>query len=84
MGWLLGALMQAALIVLGIRRQRGGAWGQHGWGLVLAFTLLESALLLLPIICIDLHSAYFLPVLGCTSLVAGLNFVWFVRLARHG
>lgn len=83
--WWLGSLaLQIALIALGIRKeQRSGNWSWGKFTFVLGFGLMESILILIPIVGIDQHSVYFGPALIAVIVVAGANFVWMIVVARR-
>ena len=84
MWWILSLVLQATVITCGIRReQRAGLWSWSKFLFALAFGVLECVLLMVPNTYIDLHSRYFAPVMTVASVVAALNFVWFIIVMRR-
>jgi len=84
MWWLLFIVLQAHFIVAGIRNeQRAGLWSWSKAAFALGFAALEVVIVTVPIFCMDLHSQYFLPVYGAAWVVAGLNFIWMIVVARR-
>ena len=83
--WLLGFLvLQIAVIVSGIRQeQRSGIWSWSKFVFALAFGVLECMIIVVPVLCIDLHSRYFGPVFTAAAVVAALNFIWMIVVARR-
>jgi hypothetical protein len=84
MWWILIGLLLVVEIGSGIRKeQRAGMWSWSKFVFALAFAGLEFALLMIPLTCIDPHSRYYLPVLVTACVVAALNFVWMIIVARR-
>jgi hypothetical protein len=84
MWWILTVALQAIVIVSGIRQeQRAGLWSWSKFIFALAFAGLECVILMVPDTYIDLHSSYFAPVMIAASVVAALNFIWFIVVMRR-
>ncbi len=84
MTWILVLLAQLAVIALGIRQhQRAGLWSWTKFAFFLGFAALEGILVLVPILTIDLHSRIFIPALAVAFLLAALNFIWMIIVARR-
>jgi hypothetical protein len=84
MFWIAFAVCQAVVIVTGIRQeQRAGLWSWSKFVFALAFAALEIIILLIPISLIDLKSPRFLPALSAAGVIAALNFIWMIIIARR-
>jgi hypothetical protein len=84
MWWPFFIILQAYFIFAGIRNEeRAGLWSWSKAAFALAFGALEVVILLMPIVCIDLHSRYFVPVFAAAWVAAGLNFIWMIIVARR-
>ena len=84
MWWVVAVLVQIAVIALGIRQeQRSGIWSWSKFAFALAFGVLEGMIIVVPILCIDLHSRYFGPAFTAAGIVAALNFIWMIVVARR-
>lgn len=82
--WIALAVCQIVVIASGIRQeQRAGLWSWSKFVFALAFGGLEVGILLAPIILMDLKSPRFLPVLGAAGVIAALNFIWMIIVARR-
>ncbi|KAA6459546.1 hypothetical protein DYQ86_15595 [Acidobacteria bacterium AB60] len=84
MVWGLAVLVQIVVIVSGIRQeQRAGLWSWSKFVFALAFGAMEFLILVVPITYIDLHSRYFVPALSAAGILAALNFLWMIIVARR-
>jgi hypothetical protein len=84
MGWIFFIILQAVFIGAGIRNEeRAGLWSWSKFGFALAFAALEVAILIGPIALMDKNSPRFMPVLITAWIVAALNFIWMIIVARR-
>ena len=84
MMWIAFAACQIVIIVAGVRQeQRAGLWSWSKFVFALAFAGLEVSILLAPIILMDLKSPRFLLVMCAAGVVAALNFIWMIIVARR-
>jgi len=84
MWWILALLVQIAVIGLGIRQeQRAGVWSWSKFAFMLAFGAMQSIIITVPLLRIDQHSRYFGPALTAAAVIAALNFVWMIIVARR-
>jgi hypothetical protein len=84
MWWLVIAVLLVVEIASGIRKeQRAGMWSWSKFAFALAFAGLEFAILVIPLTYIDPHSRYYTPIVVTACLVAALNFVWMIMVARR-
>jgi hypothetical protein len=84
MWWILFAVSQAIVIVAGIRQeQRAGLWSWSKFAFAIGFAALEGIILLVPITTIDIKSPRFLPALSIAGVIAALNFIWMIIVARR-
>jgi len=82
--WIVFAVCQIVIVVAGVRQeQRAGLWSWSKFVFALAFGSLEVGILLAPIFLMDIRSPRFLPVLGAAGIVAALNFIWMIIVARR-
>jgi len=82
--WIAFAVFQTVVIVTGIRQeQRAGLWSWSKFVFTLVFAALEIVILLTPIWLIDLKSPRFVPALSVAGVIAALNFIWFIIVARR-
>ncbi len=82
--WIAFALCQIIVVVAGIRQeQRAGLWSWSKFVFALAFAALEIVILLSPIYLIDLKSPRFIPVFSAAGVLAALNFIWMIIVARR-
>ena len=64
--------------------ERAGLWNWSKFFFALGFAALECIILIVPITYIhDVHSRYFVPVYVASCIVAALNFVWMIIVARR-
>jgi hypothetical protein len=84
MWWPIFIILQAYFIFAGIRNEeRAGLWSWSKFAFALGFGALEIVIVLVPIFNIGLHSRYFVPVFAGAWIIAGLNFVWMIIVARR-
>jgi hypothetical protein len=84
MWWILFVVMQAAVIWSGIRNeQRAGLWSWSKFVFALGFAALEVVILLVPLHYVDIKGPYFAPVMGTAGVIAALNFIWMIIVARR-
>jgi hypothetical protein len=81
---LLGFALQIVVIVAGVRNeQRAGLWNWSKFMFALGFAGLECAILIVPVNVMSPASSYFIPVYFACCVLAALNFIWFIILARR-
>jgi hypothetical protein len=85
MWWIFVVILQFTVVAAGIRNeQRAGLWSWSKFFFALGFAALECTILIVPIYLIhDVHSRYFLPVYITCGIVAALNFIWMIIVARR-
>jgi len=84
MGWIFFIVLQAIFIGAGIRNeQRAGLWSWSKFAFALAFAALEVTILITPIALMDVKSPRFMPVFITAWVVAALNFIWMIIVARR-
>src|ERR1700748_742559 len=85
MWWVLVVIAQFIVIAAGIRdEERAGLWSWSKFFFALGFAALECIILIVPITYIhDVHSRYFIPVYVASWIVAALNFIWMIIVARR-
>lgn len=84
MWWILFVVVQAVVIVSGIRReQRAGLWSWSKFVFALGFAGLEVIILIAPLHYIGLQSRWFVPVFSACGVIAALNFIWMIIVARR-
>jgi hypothetical protein len=84
MWWILFVVMQAVVIVSGIRKeQRAGLWSWSKFAFALGFAGLELMILLVPLNYIDMKSRWFVPVMSAAGVIAALNFIWMIIVSRR-
>jgi hypothetical protein len=84
MGWIFFVALQAIFIGAGIRNeQRAGLWSWSKFAFALAFAALEVTILIGPIVLMDVKSSRFMPVFIAAWVVAALNFIWMIIVARR-
>jgi hypothetical protein len=82
--WILFVVAQVVVIVSGIRQeQRAGLWSWSKFAFTIGFAVLEIVIMLAPIVYIDLKSPKFVPVFSAAAVVAALNFIWMIVVARR-
>lgn len=84
MMWIAFALCQIVFIASGIRQeQRAGLWSWSKFVFALAFGCLEVIILLAPLSLMDMKSPRFVPVMCAAGVIAALNFIWMIIVARR-
>lgn len=84
MWWILIVLLQFLIVIRGIRSdQQAGLWSWSKFLFALGFGLLESTIVIVPITCIDPRSRYYVPIVTTAAVVAALNFIWMIIVARR-
>lgn len=84
MMWIAFAVCQIVVIAAGIRQeQRAGLWSWSKVVFALAFAGLELIILLTPLSLMQVKSPRFVPVMGAAGVIAALNFVWMIVVARR-
>jgi len=84
MWWILFVVIQAIVIVSGIRQeQRAGLWSWSKFAFALGFAALEIVILVVPLTYIDPKSRWFVPVVSIAGTIAALNFIWMIIVARR-
>jgi hypothetical protein len=82
--WLLALIAQVIFVVTGVRRERqAGQWIWSKFAFTLAFAALECALLITPIVTLDLRGRLFGPIFAVAGVIAALNFIWFIIACRR-
>ena len=82
--WIAFAVFQIAVIASGIRQeQRAGLWSWSKVVFALAFAGLEFIILLIPLSLVQLNSPRFPSAMGAAGVVAALNFIWMIIVARR-
>ena len=76
--------LQIGFIVIGIRREeKAGLWSWTKFLFALGFAAVEVALVIVPVLTIDLANWLFWWVAGAGWLIAVLNFIWFIIACRR-
>jgi hypothetical protein len=84
MGWILFVIIQAIVIISGIRQeQRAGLWSWSKFVFALGFAALEVVILIGPLYFLGLKNPMFWPVWSVAAVVAALNFIWMIIVARR-
>ncbi|HEY2470373.1 MAG TPA: hypothetical protein VGI45_21440 [Terracidiphilus sp.] len=84
MWWILFVVIQALVIFSGIRREeRAGLWSWSKFVFALGFAGLEIIILIVPIHYIGVQSRWFVPVFSGCGVIAALNFIWMIIVARR-
>jgi hypothetical protein len=84
MGWILVCVLQFIVIAAGIRNeQRTGMWSWSKFVFAIGFGVLECTIVITPIVVMDLHDRHFLAVYGTCWVIAALNFIWIIIVARR-
>lgn len=85
MWWIFAAVLQVIIIISGIRNEeRAGHWSWSKFCFALGFAALECFIVIAPIVWIhDLRSPYFWPVYATAWVIAALNFIWMIIVARR-
>jgi hypothetical protein len=84
MGWIFFVVLTVGMAFAGIRSaQRAGRWSWPKFALTLGFLAVQSAIVTLPVMLMNMNSRYFWGVYAAGWIVALGNFVWFILWARH-
>ena len=84
MWWILFVVSQTIVVISGIRNeQRAGLWSWSKFVFALSFGALELIILLVPLNYIDVKSRWFVPVMSAVGIIAALNFIWMIIVARR-
>ena len=84
MGWIVFVILQITVVVAGIRQeQQEGIWSWSKFAFALGFGGLEVVILLAPLEYFGLKSPDFMPAFIMASVIAGLNFIWMILVARR-
>lgn len=82
--WVLVIVVQISVVITGIRNeQRAGLWSWSKFFFALGFAGLELIIVLVPLNYIDQKSRWFAPVMIAAGVIAVLNFVWMIIVARR-
>ena len=82
--WILFVILQAGIIISGIRQEeRAGLWSWSKFVFALGFAGLELAIMFIPLYSLDLKGPYFMPCFIAACVIAALNFVWFIIVCRR-
>ena len=83
--WVLAVfVLQIVMIVAGIRKeQHAGLWSWSKFAFTLGFAGLECAILIGPLTVMNVKSPDFLPVYVTCGVIAALNFIWMIIVARR-
>ena len=84
MGWIAFVFLQVAVIVSGIRQeQRAGLWSWSKFVFALGFAALEIVITCAPPYFFDMKDPRFMPAFIAAWVIAALNFVWMIVVARR-
>jgi hypothetical protein len=84
MAWIPFVILQAIVIISGIRREQStGEWSWSKFVFALGFAGLEMSILMPPILYLDQKGPWFIPVFSVAAVVAALNFIWFIVVCRR-
>jgi Na+/melibiose symporter-like transporter len=84
MGWIFFLALQVIVIVSGIRQeQREGLWNWSKFVFAIGFGALEFALIFIPLTYLNPHTRYYQPVWITACVIAALNFIWMIIVARR-
>jgi hypothetical protein len=83
MWWILFVVLQFIVIVTGIRKeQRAGLWSWSKFLFAIGFALLQVGILLAPLYFLGLSNPWFWWAFGAAWVIAAVNFVWMIIVAR--
>ncbi len=83
MSWIVWVVFTVVIVVSGIRReQRAGLWSWSKFAFTLGFAAVACALLLSPVVFLNLSSPYFWPAFIAAWVVVAVLFVGFIIKAR--
>jgi hypothetical protein len=84
MGWIFFVILQVTVIVAGIRQeQRAGLWSWSKFVFALGFAALEILITFAPLYFFDLKDPRFMPAFIAAWVIAALNFIWMIIVARR-
>jgi hypothetical protein len=84
MWFLVGFALQIVVIAAGVRNeQRAGLWSWSKFLFALGFGGLECGILIVPVTVMNPATKYFIPVYVTCCVLAALNFIWFIIVARR-
>jgi hypothetical protein len=84
MAWIIFVFLQVIVIVSGIRQeQRAGLWSWSKFVFAIGFGLLEVAIVGAPLYFFGLKDPRFMPFFIAAWVVAALNFIWMIIVARR-
>ena len=84
MWWILVVVSQLIVIAGGIQSERRAKlWSWSKFVFALAFAALEVIIVTVPLYLVDLHGRWFVSIMSIAGIVAALNFVWFIVIARR-
>jgi hypothetical protein len=84
MGWILFAILQFTVIAAGIRQERrAGMWSWSKFAFAIGFAILEVVIVSAPLYYFDMKSPHFMPAFITAWVIAALNFIWMIIVARR-
>lgn len=84
MWWIVFVVLQLVLVVTGIRKeQRAGVWSWSKFLFAIGFAFLEVGIVLSPLYFLGLENRWFWWAFGAAWVVAAINFVWMIIVARR-
>jgi uncharacterized membrane protein len=84
MGWILFIVLQFIVVLSGIRQeQRAGMWSWSKFVFAIGFAVLEGVIVIAPIYYFDQKGPYFWPAFSIAWVIAALNFIWMIIVARR-
>jgi len=84
MGWILFIVLQLIVVLSGIHQeQRAGIWSWSKFAFAIGFALLEGVIVIAPIYYFDQKGPYFWPAFSIAWVIAALNFIWMIIVARR-
>jgi hypothetical protein len=84
MAWILFAVLQLTVIAAGIRREkRAGVWSWSKFVFAISFAALEILIVTAPLYFIDIRDPRFIRAFAAAWVIAALNFIWMIVVARR-
>ena len=84
MWWIAFAVLQFIVILSGIRReQSAGLWSWSKFIFAIGFALLQAGVVLSPLYFLGLNNRWFWWAFGGAWVVAVINFIWMIIVARR-
>jgi hypothetical protein len=84
MSWILFIILQFIVVITGIRQERrAGLWSWSKFLFAIGFAALEILILFTPLYSFDLKSPHFMPAFIAAWVIAALNFIWMIIVARR-